>query len=490
MTTREALIEELERSKLLIARLEDDELNRIQWNAKQWAFMTSHERYVYLSGPNQIGGKTTALNGWLYYHLTGLYPKEWDGPRFKFAPYLIALSVTNEKVQETITDRLFGPYVARGTGYLPSYLFDPKTDLVGMPGGGKGMLKEAYVQHVSGQKSHLRIASYQRGWEALQGSTPNGIAGDEEPHPHKVFDELSARLNKTRGFFRIAASPTHGSTRTRKTFKRNKGGFRYIPYTIYDCDHISEEHKQELLEKYEDNPMAEVRLFGEAAEGEGLIFPVDHEGLKWETFDIPHHYKQIIGVDFAHTPSGYFACCKIAIDPTSDRMYYVTGMKGTGESTATHAEWLRALGGRDIPIAWPHDGGRMQGDGRALYQTFKEDHGMAMLSEPAHRLTFDGKKSNSISPIIQELYDRMRSDRFKVLQSPENRALFEELEGYIAINGDVKPNLDDHLIDAMLKAVMAAPRYAVTYHKVMGNRGAKAKTTIRPRKRDFFSGRR
>ena len=79
---RDQLLAELEIEQELARRAEYDKLSRLAPNPRQWDFINSETHETLFAGLNQAG-KSTALCMKAAYHLTGLYPPEYKGPRFE-----------------------------------------------------------------------------------------------------------------------------------------------------------------------------------------------------------------------------------------------------------------------------------------------------------------------------------------------------------------------------------------------------------------------
>lgn len=454
MARGKRLRKDYERLVQLRAQLEDDELNAIAFNPTQWEFMNDRTLQVYLCGANQIAGKSTALNALGKYHLEGDYPEGWVGPKFlDRPPYVFALSVTNQDVKKLIADRLFGPIHNRGSGYLSRGSFT-EDDLSPMYGVSKGAVKEAYVHHKpTGKRSTIEFASYKQGWDSLQGRTPDLILLDEEP-PWECYSELNARLLKSQGYMRIAATPTWKNSNVLKLFKNEQNEFRrFIHYTIDKCTHLTEEQREYALKIMPEKDKA-IRLYADPGEMDGRCYPFDREDLVVEPGTIPPHVYMGIGIDLNHTPTGTFAAVKLMYDPSSDVMTLITCRKmvGTAYRRADHIEELFALGGNRFAIEWPHDGRRQMDDGQPLSEHFRS-RGLKMQVDAAHRPTSTGK-SNSVRFIINELFERMADGRFKVWDTPENRLFFDEIEEYHTKDGVPAKNQEDHVIDALHKVAM------------------------------------
>ena len=90
-------------------------------------------------------------------------------------------------------------------------------------------------------------------------------------------------------------------------------------------------------------------------------------------------------------------------------------------------------------------------DGGTIKQKYDE-LGLRMLSTSSHMIGQDGKKTFAIMTVIEEVIDRMQQGGFKVFASCQE--LLMEKRRYKHDAGRVKAKQDDHLIDAMHKAVM------------------------------------
>jgi hypothetical protein len=99
-------------------------------------------------------------------HLTGDYPADWKGKRFKGATRGWAAGVTSESTRDTVQRLLLGPLGAQGTGAIP------KASIVDvrMGRGIADAVDTVLVRHKSGYTSQLGFKSYEKGREKLQAS--------------------------------------------------------------------------------------------------------------------------------------------------------------------------------------------------------------------------------------------------------------------------------------------------------------------------------
>ncbi len=485
----EALRRQAEKTKLLIDKMQECPLEDVVWNKIQTSYLIDDHRETLLTGPNQ-GGKTFTQRYMLFMHLTGRYPSWYTGPRFHEPPYIWVLSVSGDRTQELYADKLFGRFDNRGGGDLPSSWVDPDLNLVAQPGGGKGQLREATVPWfgADGERagwSIVRFGSYAGGPHLIQGPSPNAMLLDEEP-PYEVYTECSARLNYTRGILRMVGTPTRGVSPIRTLFKGEGKFHHYIPYTIYDCTHLPEDHRAELLEKYPPGtPEYYIRLCGEAFEGSALVFPVDLTGLCCEEREINPSSRCVIGTDLNHTPTGTFAATKVSLSG-EDMLTVHSSHKLTAKTRPDHADLLFSLGGQRIPVAWPHDGNRADGSANStIIQNYKNKFNLNFMTKHAQYKTPEGKWSRDVRPILDDIYDRMVTGRIEFVGGTATRELIDELQKFETKDGKIKTRQDDHCVDALVKAVMMVykvPQYA----DIVGPAIPRAHQKV-VRHRDFFT---
>ncbi len=456
-------------------RLEEDTLLNVMPTAKQWQAANSTARETCLSGGNQFG-KSFILKIMAAYHLTGKYPPGWSGVRFNDetknasghdGPIVMAMgAVTSDNTKELLTDGLFGDEDDRGSGTIP------REDIVRLDADRQitGGVRLAKIRHydkngIYDGDSKVYFFSYASGWRKVAGFTLHIIMIDEEP-PFMVFDEFSARLNKTRGYLFIAMSPLDGVTALFKRFRDSKNSL-VIYYGVDDATHLTEEHRQELRDKYRGHPYESARLHGRPCQEEGILYSIPNSEILVDPFQVSPFWPQIIGMDLPHT-SGCFAAAKLAIDTSSDTWYLTNEVKiREASSLSKNVDALMGLGGMSIPIAYPHDGNRESESGTTTIAGLYKRYGLKLNKEFAHRVDGRGKKSLRVMPMIEEISIRMATGRFKVFANCEK--FIKEKNDYRSGEGGigVRKKQDDHVIDALhkaaldirfAKAAMAAPQ--------------------------------
>ena len=93
-------------------------------------------------------------------------------------------------------------------------------------------------------------------------------------------------------------TPESGMTETVASFMNNiQPGQSLVNATWDDAPHLDEDAKQQILEGL---PPHERRMRSQGLPilGSGLVFPIDEEVLKIESFAIPSHWPRIAGIDF------------------------------------------------------------------------------------------------------------------------------------------------------------------------------------------------
>ena len=430
-------------------------------NQKQWLFCNAgRETYeqeapheILLSGPNQIGGKTYTLRYMIAVHSTGLYPPEWEGHRFTRPPDLAIAGETADATRDQITAHLFG--FDGHENWIPADCF--KIDECIWENQKKGLLSIGYVDWHDPHgrkkgKTILRAFGYSQGWRTIAGQTLNGIFLNELPKDD-IYNEMRARINATYGYIWMVCCPIEGDVATYLMFERcTNGTMLLIPYTIHDCEHLSEEDYQWNLKRWEHHPEAEARLYGRPCRGTGLVYWVDRDRIVEPPFPYNAEMRQIIGIDLPHG-TGHFAAVKLVIDH-NNTVHVVDEVKLSNKDIGVYASRLRMMGGTKIPVAWPHDGGIGFGETTAsgtIAERYRE-YGINMLRDPAFVYTPEGKKTKNRIVAIEEIQERLSAGTIQISQNC--RELLDEMRIYRHDKGKIKGNQDDHLIDALHKAMM------------------------------------
>jgi len=479
---KDELLRQVQIEKVLASRKRNDLLGDIDPNDRQREFINSHHKECMLTGANQAG-KSTALMMKFTYHMTGIYPSWYTGVRFE-KPIQAALGgETAQSTRDLLVNRLLGPPENRGSGYFPEGTFSNE-DVTKMAGGVANQIDYFRVKHhdpsgkVDGY-SKAYVFSYSTGWRRLQGYSLDLVAIDEEPEL-MVYDELSARTNATGGHVDIAMTPLQGETELYLMFEDPEQEIKQlINYDINCATHMDEDQRLHLLKKYENNPLAEARLYGRPVASTGLVYNIPQHLLMVDDFQPPAAANYIIGIDLAHTV-GKWSAVKMATDKMAGIHYVVQDFKAEDITVADFASRLLGMGAATIPVAWPHDAMRQSSSGTVVSQL--RDFGVNVLPEAAHMVDkMTGTKSKAIMTIIEIALDMMAQGMLVFMERGAGE-LLAEMRRYRHKNGKIAPRQEDHCIDAMHKALMM-----LHLGRPIGDSGYIGRR-IRVREEDFFGG--
>jgi hypothetical protein len=220
-----------------------------------------------------------------------------------------------------------------------------------------------------------------------------------------------------------------------------------IQMTIWDIvnegGHYTQEEADKIVEAYPEHEK-EARAEGKPMLGSGRIFPISEGNIKiGSDFQIPRYWPVLMAMDFGWGDHPT-ACLKGAWNRDADRIILFEEYKRreATDIVSIHASALRAMGGTDIPIAWPHDG-KMGNklDGTEVSVMYR-DQGLYMLPEHA---TFE-QGGFGVEPSIQRCYERMKTGRLIIME--HLTMLFDEIRIYHRKDGKVQ-NVRDDLIACM-----------------------------------------
>lgn len=171
-----------------------------------------HQERAFIAGNR--AGKSFAMSYEGTCHLTGDYPKWWNGRRFSKPITCWAAGEDAKAVRESLQQHLLGPMSDVGTGLIPKdSLINPRSR-AGIP----DAIDFVGVKHVTGGQSRLVLKSFDQRRESFQGAQVDVIMLDEEP-PLDIYTEcltrtLSTTPGEPNGIVMAAFTPLKGLSET------------------------------------------------------------------------------------------------------------------------------------------------------------------------------------------------------------------------------------------------------------------------------------
>lgn len=396
---------------------------------------------------NQLG-KTMSASMETAMHLTGVYPKDWDGIRFLKPTAGWAASTTSQGTRDTVQRMLLGPPGDHGTGAIPySLIVDVKKSTHGVA----DSVEIITVRHVpTGGLSRITLKTYDQGRERWQGDTLNFVWFDEEP-PMNIYTEGLTRTNATGGVAYMTFTPLLGMSDVVRRFLIDKApGTHTTHMTIEDAMHYTPEQRRAIVLAYPSHER-DARAKGIPILGSGRIFPFEDEVIAEPTVQLPGHWVRICGVDFGYDHPT--AAVWLAWDRDNDVVHVYDCYKRREATPVVHAAAMKARGAW-IPVAWPHDGlAHDKGSGVILAEQYRAQ-GLKMLKDRATHSPAPGQKEgeggNGVEAGLMQMFDYIQTGRFKVAKHLHQ--WFEEFRLYHRKEGKVVKENDD---------LMSATRYAM-----------------------------
>ena len=416
---------------------------------KHTAFFKSglyHRQRLFLAA-NRIG-KSEGVGGYeVACHLTGKYPKWWNGRTFNSPVRVWVAGDNNLTTRDICQNILLGPYHDMGTGLIPKEYIARTTNRAGVPEG----VDTAYISHINGGFSTLGFKSYDQKRKSFQGTAKDVIWLDEEP-PADIYDEALTRTVDTGGMMILTFTPLLGmSTVVLKFLKSGaipkgevKNGSKYVIMAGWDdAPHLIKEVKEELEGEYLPY-QRKARTKGIPQLGSGAIYPIDEDDVLIPDFEIPRHWPRVYGMDVGWN---WTVAMWAAWDRDTDTLYLSNEYYRAQAEPEVHAAGIKSRGSWIPGVIDPASKGRNQKDGSQLLEEYKD---LGLNLETAN---------NSVEAGILAVYKRMTTGKLKIFKScvhwiSEFRLYRRNEKGLI-----VKEN--DHLMDSMRYLVMSGMQHAI-----------------------------
>ena len=402
---------------LLEEKKRRDDANRLNkfyagfydWQIEFCASTDSHLEAC-LCAANQIG-KTRVGTTIDALHLTGDYPNDYPGYKFKHAPTLWGLGYSMEKTRDLLQNALFGAY-SSATGFSGGII--PRELILSHESsqGTVNAMRTVRVKHKLGT-SVIQFWSYTQGQHAIMGDVVDWVHVDEEPRDQSIRPQLLTRtVNGDRGRggrIIYTFTPENGRTELVIQFSDTPTPDQFYLQVGWDrAPHITEDKRVRMMAMYPEH-QRRMRSEGEPMLGHGRIYDIMDEYILCDPFPIPDFWDVICGMDFGWDHPQAFV--KLAIDPDNDIVYVINSWKASKVS-ANDAWGATRSWTAGVPVAWPHDGLQHEkGRDDTLQQ---KEHYMGAGFKMVHDHATWVQGGLSVENGIYEIIDRMRKGKWRV----------------------------------------------------------------------------
>ena len=339
-------------------------------------------------------------------HLTGQYPKWWQGRRFTRPISAWAAGKDAKTTRDIIQLALLGPGPAFGTGMIPADCIIGTTPKAGVP----EAIETIYVRHASGGRSEITLKSYDSGVESFYGTKKDLVWLDEECsraiYVECLMRTLSTLPGEPNGAVLFTFTPLYGMTEIVLDFMQAPVDSQ--KYTVQagweDAPHLDE---KTLAQLYASIPpfQRDARTKGIPQLGSGAIYPISESEFIVDDFAIPDYWPRGYGMDVGWSKT---AAIWGAHDRDND-VAYLTGEHYRGQAEPIiHAEAIKARGKWIRGFIGPAANGRSQIDGRQLLQIYR---GLGLTLQMAENAREAG---------IYEVWMRLSTGKLKVFRSCRN----------------------------------------------------------------------
>lgn len=422
---------------------------------------------------NKIGKTFCAANE-VAMHATGRYPEWWEGHRFNRPVTIMCAGNTNDTTRDIIQTELFGDPeddATLGTRAIP------KDAIAGKPTkkpGVQNAFESVLIRHKSGGRSKIVFKAYEMGFKKFMGKEYDIQWLDEEP-PIDVWSQVvRATFAKRDAIIMCTFTPEEGMTQVVTQFMETPArGQALITATWDDAPHMTPEVRAEKLASIPKNEW-DMRSKGTPLMGAGLIFQYSDDELFVDPFEIPAHWRQIIGLDFGWDHP--FAAVNLAWDVEHDTVYLTAEYKESKAIPAVHASAIRPWG-EWKPVAWPHDGLHTEkGTGDELVESYRKEklnlHYEHATNPPdSAQKQKEGEGGISVEKSLYDMNIRMTQGRWKVFKTCKQ--WMQEKNLYHTDKNGKVVKLNDDVISASRTAHMML-RHAQTKVVFMPKRRAVA----------------
>ena len=445
----------------------------MQFNTLKWFKPFEYQKEFFKTGLTHSrrgmiaanrAGKTIATCYETAMHLTGIYPKDWEGRTYDHPIIAMCSGESWQQVAKALQAKLLGcddikQKYKLGTGAIP--LDNILEDTIRSEGPN---VLSVEIQHISGGVSKLYFANYTQEVRNLQGFELDLVCLDEQP-PDDTFSELVVRTAARRGMVLCSFTPLKGMNSLVAKFWEHVEGYTHVRVTWNDVPYENE-WGEPFFTKEEREQMArdflpyerECRMNGIPMQGRGVVFPM----LDWPTYSntdldtTRDDLERLISADLgqSHDPT---VLSFLFRDPKDDCIYL--NHQVTLKNGETPYEWVQYLMTQHtlgIPIALPHDAGqagRYTLTEQSVREVLEDEYRLNVIPEvilnprDAH-----GKITNHKSFGVNEIRNRMERGKFRIHEGCK-QFLIEARNYHIDERGKFS-DPDDH-IDSARYGVLA-----------------------------------
>jgi phage terminase large subunit-like protein len=467
--------------KTAIKHLDADQLKKMksardviardmQFNTLKWFRPFKYQTEFFKTGKTHTrrgmiaanrAGKTIASTYETAYHLTGRYPKNWDGKVWDKPVIAMCSGESWEQVAKTLQSKLLGcddikQSYKLGTGSIPLECIDQKSYRTD----GANVLS-IEIWHASGGKSKLYFSNYTQQVRHLQGFELDLVVLDEQP-PDEIFSELVVRTAQRNGQVMCSFTPLKGMSGLVRKFWDKIDGYTHVRVTWNDVPFenewgekfFSQEERDQLSRDF--MPWErECRMNGIPLVGKGVVFPL----LDWPTYkpgDVDlktnENLERLISFDLGirNDPtiiSFFFR------DPVEEIIWLHRQIKiAQGETPDEYVHYLMDRESKGVPIALPHDAaqaGRYTLTEQSVREVFEDNYGLNVISGAILNPANDqGKVTNHKSYGINIM--RVMMERGTLRISESCLGFLDEARNYAIDDAGKFSNPDDHIDSARI----------------------------------------
>ena len=437
---------------------------------------------------NRTGKTLNSCLEWVY-HLTGLYPNDWDGVKFDKqcmpdgvggeGADLMAFMVLGPDFKQlmqpqAIMQYLLGqdPINSPGTGLIPKDLIKE----VQYVRKHTRVVDKVYINNVQGYTTMLEFGTYTQGIETLMGSIYAGFLIDEAPRDDAIVPQAVKRLasayrlvdgvRKEGGILLMAATPERGLQRTVAEFWEHDGVWHsgLVNISIYETEDI---HSKEYIETFVKNcpPWTiDYSVYGKPSAGTGAVFVGTDRNtyLEKKPFVIKPHHKRLYGIDFGYSTDKnvIILLAKDEWDTYHVMWEQVDAMDTNQVARSIAKQFLPKQVEIDAPIVWPRDGTQRRGFGTSIVDEYKA-MGVTMQQGPFCNslLGRDYEDNISVEPGVHLIRTMLIEGTLKI--DPRCTNLLSEIAIWAYKKNGTFEDGNNHSIDALRYALLSFNKYAV-----------------------------